>query len=146
VPKLFIQMREAVLANQCSDGKARASGYNHTYRDTCGIDLRNLSAYPTDEQIQVAAERAHEEAESLWALLGIAPSQTYSSVVTLPSIQSWFSDTINSIAVFLPRGWGDCSADNYESTESDTDEDEATQLQTTIDFAEKHCFDVRGEE
>ena len=34
VPKLFVKLRQAVLSSKVSDGKARASGYNHTYTDT----------------------------------------------------------------------------------------------------------------
>ena len=146
VPKLFIQLREAVLSNHCLDGKARASGYNHTYGDTRGINLQNLSAYPTDEQIDTAARRAHEEAESLWALLGIMPSQVYHTgsvtMPVLPSIQSWFPDT-------QPAG-PDMTGDNEsesDSWESDADEDdEATQLRKTIDLADDSFLDARMEE
>ncbi|KAF8877789.1 hypothetical protein BD779DRAFT_1789442 [Infundibulicybe gibba] len=45
VPKLFVRLREAALSSKFSDGKARASGYNHTYMDTRGIDIPALSTY-----------------------------------------------------------------------------------------------------
>jgi hypothetical protein len=151
VPKLFIQLPEAVLTKRCSDGKARASGYNHTYADTRGIDLQNLSTYPTDAQIGVAGERAHGEAESLWALLGIAPIQSSTSITALPSIQSWLPDT-HLFSISHPAGPSDWinsdDDDDSLSDESDAEkeEDDASQLQDAIDFAEKHRFDTRTEE
>lgn len=39
VPKLFLQLRQATLSYKFNDGKATASGYNHTYTDTRGINI-----------------------------------------------------------------------------------------------------------
>ena len=144
VPKLFIQLREAVLTKCCSDRKARASGYNHTYGDARDINLQNLSMYPTDAQFRVAAECAHEQTESLWALLGIAPIHSSASITTLPSIQSWLPD-MYPLSTLQPAGPSDWTEDDDESVTggSDTDDDETSQLQ---EFAEGHCFDTHTEE
>ena len=75
IPKLRLKMREAVLNARGSDPKARAAGYNHTYFDNTGVNVPILSSYPTDEDIQVIADQAAEEADSLIALLGLNPSQ-----------------------------------------------------------------------
>ena len=57
IPKLFIRLREAALfgPSHLSDGKERASGYTHNYRDTRDIDLNALSTFPSDHEIQEAA-------------------------------------------------------------------------------------------
>lgn len=100
VPKLFIKLRRAVLSSKFSDGKARASGYNHTYTDIRGIDLQALSTYPTNGDMNDAAVRAYGEAESLFALFGVTASDLYYEAAApprLPSIRSWFSKDVNNI-------------------------------------------------
>ncbi|KAF8228022.1 hypothetical protein L208DRAFT_1201782, partial [Tricholoma matsutake] len=69
--KLFIKIWEAMFSSCTSDGKVRASRYNHTYTDRCGINLTVLSVYPTNEGINKVAIRAYGEAKSLFALLGV---------------------------------------------------------------------------
>ena len=103
VPKLFIKLRQAVLSSKFSDGKARASGYNHTYTDTRGIDIQALSLYPTNDDMNEAAVRAYGEAESLFALFGVTASDLYyeAAVPRLPSIRSWFSDSEDIDALFV---------------------------------------------
>ncbi|KAF8804267.1 hypothetical protein BYT27DRAFT_7010987, partial [Phlegmacium glaucopus] len=71
VLKLFIKLQQAVLSSKFSDGKARASGYNHTYTDTRGIDIQALSTYPTNSDINDIAVCTYGEAESLFALPGV---------------------------------------------------------------------------
>ncbi|KAF8880856.1 hypothetical protein BD779DRAFT_1612653 [Infundibulicybe gibba] len=94
-------IREAALSSKFSDGKARASGYNHTYTDIRGIDIHALSTYPTNEDINEAAVRAHGEAESLFALLGVAASDLYDSrSVHLPSIRTWLKPQDDDIFNF----------------------------------------------
>jgi hypothetical protein len=93
ITKLFIRLRQAVFSSRETDGKARASGYNHTYTDMRGINISALSAYPTNEAMNDAATRAYGEAESLFALLGVSAMELQSpSATALPSINSWFQD------------------------------------------------------
>jgi len=96
VPKLFIKLREAIFSSKFSTGKATAMGYNHTYADTRGIDLVVLADYPSDQDIDEASGNAYEEANSLFALLGLSaeelPESSGSS--TIPLIDSWFRETL----------------------------------------------------
>ena len=100
VPKLFVKLRQAVLSSKFSDGKATASGYNHTYTDTRGIDIPALSTYPTDSDINDIAVLAYGEAESLFALLCVtAKDLFYESAAPprLPSIRTWLHDNIDEV-------------------------------------------------
>jgi hypothetical protein len=72
--KLRVKLRKAVLSAQSPDFKARANGYCHTYFDVKGIDPLLLATFPTDDDIQDAAQQAMEECESLIVLLGVNPS------------------------------------------------------------------------
>lgn len=97
IPKLRIKIHEAILHARISDPKARAAGYNHTYVDNTGINVAILSVYPSDQDIQVVAENAAQEADSLVALLGLTPSQLHrirerQPMATLPSITNWFQE------------------------------------------------------
>jgi hypothetical protein len=93
IPKLFIRMREALFSTHFSDGKARASGYNHTYTDNRGLDISALASYPTDSEIAEASARAYGEAESLFALLGVSAADLEAESSTLPSVRSWYYKT-----------------------------------------------------
>jgi hypothetical protein len=99
VPKLFVQIREAALfgPSHFSDGKERASGYTHNYRDTRDIDLNALSTFPLDNEIQEATVMANQQAENLWFLLGFFPSDESSSTTQLPSIKHGFPQKINHL-------------------------------------------------
>jgi hypothetical protein len=92
VPKLSIQLREFALFGHFSDGKERASGYTHGYGDTRKINLKALSTFPSDEQINDAARDAYQQAENLWSLLGVVPALLNDNVFRLPPIRSWFVD------------------------------------------------------
>ncbi|KAL6306598.1 hypothetical protein BKA93DRAFT_885233 [Sparassis latifolia] len=87
VPKLLVQLQESALKSRCSNasGKARAQGYNHTHTDSRGADLANLRTFPSDEDINAMAIIAHEEAQSLFALLGVFPETVSSSTHSTPS-------------------------------------------------------------
>lgn len=87
VPKLSIQLREHVMNSTHSTGKSRASGYNHTYADTRGIDLSVLACFPSDNEIAHAADVAYGEAQGLMALIGVMPAHL--SWVILPSVDTW---------------------------------------------------------
>ena len=95
-PKLYILLCESVFSDKFSNGTERASGYNHTYTDNQDIDFIALSTFPTDQEINQAAQQAYGEAENLFALLGISASQLQTAAAPhLPGIQSWFSDLEN---------------------------------------------------
>jgi hypothetical protein len=100
VPKLFVKLRQAVLSSKFSDGKARASGYNHTYADTRGMDIIALSTYPTNNDINNIAVRAYGEAESLFALLGVTASDLFyesAAPAHLPAIRTWLIEDIDEL-------------------------------------------------
>lgn len=75
VPKLRVKIRETVLNSHTGDPKARASGYNHTYVDSSGVDLELLTTFPSDVNILKIAKIAADEAVKLMALLGIDARQ-----------------------------------------------------------------------
>jgi hypothetical protein len=52
-----------------------------------------LSTYPTDGEIQQAADRAFEEAESLFALLSVSSADLGGSAPQLPGISAWYNVT-----------------------------------------------------
>lgn len=91
--KLRVRLYEAVLGGNSLDFKARADGYNHTgYLETKGIDTQILATFPTDDDIQVAAEQAMEECVSLVTLpLGLDPTMlrdTLARQTQLPEIDA----------------------------------------------------------
>jgi hypothetical protein len=130
LPKLFIKIREAMFSSRTSDGKARASVYNHTYTDRRGINLTALSVYPTDEAINEAAIRAYGEAESLFALLGVSPAELESPSTTLPGIRSWFQDLDNSLSD------SEAGLENDTDILCDEDDDDAADYQSLLDSLE----------
>ncbi|KAJ3546027.1 hypothetical protein NMY22_g2201 [Coprinellus aureogranulatus] len=70
-----VKLREAVLYARTANGKARASGYAHTYFDNTGIDLLVLATFPSDEEIRAIAKLAAHDADALLAPLGINQHQ-----------------------------------------------------------------------
>ena len=67
--------------------------YSHTHTDTRGIDLAALSTYPSNEEIEEAANQGYQEAHSLFAYLGATATQIYRpGITTLPEINAWFVD------------------------------------------------------
>lgn len=112
VPKLSIRLREAFFSSRTTDGKARASGYAHTHTNTWGIDLAALSTYPSNEEIEEAANQGYQEAHSLFAYLGATATQIYRpGIATLPGINAWF------------MGDGDYDEDEDEDPLAETDID-----------------------
>ena len=93
IPKVHIILHEVLFSVRINNGKVHTSGYSHTYTDSRGVDIKALSMYPTDEEIQRAADRAVEEAESLFALLGISSTDLGESASQLPSISAWYNVT-----------------------------------------------------
>ena len=74
VLKIFVRLRIFTQSTLVTIGKDTASGYAHTYSDCRGIDLTALSTFPTDEEINEAAQFAYEEAEDLLFILGVSPN------------------------------------------------------------------------
>ncbi|RDB19960.1 hypothetical protein Hypma_012735 [Hypsizygus marmoreus] len=152
-PKLYIQLREAVFSDKFSDGKARASGYNHTYTDNRGIDFTALSSFPTDEEIDQAARRAYGEAENLFALLGVSATELYdASTPHLPGIKSWFSDvnspplakeSTHDRAMFADE---QDEADEFMLEESDDDSEEMYDIQAALDHLEDVSMPTQRED
>jgi hypothetical protein len=128
ITKLRISLREAVLRSKTCSPKARASGYSHTYLNNKGINLVALATFPSDDDIQAVAEEAAEEAESLFALSGVVPSQLQGSdAVQLPSISTW----LDSDGIVEDDDIGmDTESDNEDS------DNEACELQDLLDQEE----------
>ena len=155
IPKLFIRLREHALFSHFSDGKERASGYNHTYTDNHGVNLVDLSVYPTDNEINDIAQIAYEEAENLWALLGAPPALFADSTVKLPSIHAWFSEASfgNHPKPSDDDGLEDEIDSDHDSCvgdwDSDDDEEEpsgAAQIQNALNYLEKVSLDNFAQE
>ena len=69
--RIHILVRAATIFSQGTDPKARAMGYSHSYLDPETAELISLAAFPTDEEIEITAGEAWEEAVALLDLLGI---------------------------------------------------------------------------
>lgn len=122
IPKLFIRLREFALFGHYSDGKERASGYTHNYQDTRGIDLNALSTFPSDTEMQEAADKAYQEAENIWFMLGFIPSDcSASGSGKLPSISSWFPTRNDKF--IPPVGHSDAPINGHDNIDSDYESD-----------------------
>ena len=132
VPKLFIKLREAIFSSTFTSGKAKAMGYNHTYADTRGIDLVILADYPSNEDIDEASGHAYEEANSLFALLGLSAEELHSGTSQLPSIDNWFQET-------LAEFQADDEDDEYSEVACEVDiESENEDWQSVMDATEAY--------
>ncbi|KAF7424768.1 hypothetical protein PC9H_010079 [Pleurotus ostreatus] len=99
IPKLGVKMREAVFTAKVTGANKTANGYCHTYFDSSGIDLLNLTIMPSNHDIEAAAREAAFEADTLIHLLGIRSSMLHGLPDShqprschLPTINSWFVD------------------------------------------------------
>ncbi|THG99770.1 hypothetical protein EW026_g2653 [Hermanssonia centrifuga] len=129
IPKLMVQLREVVLRAHHSNGKERAGGYTHTYTDHREADLGKLRIFPSDEEVHTSAEAAHEEALSLFTLLGVPPtSLSFSS----PSNSAWFVNNTSAYGV-IDSDWRDGDSDSESEFDEDGDcGDEAAHLDNLI--------------
>lgn len=150
IPKLFIRLREHALFSKFSDGKERASGYNHTYTDNRGVNLVNLSIYPSDSEIRDAAKVAYEEAENLWALLGAHPALFADATARLPSIRAWFAEPLISTVSEDDTTREDVDSDYESCIGDDEDDDEgpsdSAQIQDALNSLEKVTLKSFAEE
>jgi hypothetical protein len=146
-PKLYILLREAVFSDKFSNGNARASGYNHTYTDNRGIDFTALSTFPTNEEIDQAAQQAYGEAENLFALLGVSASQLQTATsLRLPGIRNWFVDSTDAGLTKSPNP-ADLDA-NPEADEDmflfeESDDEEPLGIQEILDDLEHVAAPIR---
>lgn len=69
--RLHVLVHAAAVFSRGTDPKARAMGYSHSYLDPETAELKSLAIFPTDEEIEVIAGEAWEEAIALLDLLGI---------------------------------------------------------------------------
>jgi hypothetical protein len=125
IPKLRVSLRQAILRSSVQDSKTRASGYHHSYFDTTGLDLIQLSAFPSDESIQSAAARAYEEAVSLIRLLGIETAILKQVNAISARLPSWYTPAFSHAI--------DESDEEDDSSDTDDDETEANILQQLLD-------------
>ncbi|KAF9022435.1 hypothetical protein BDZ89DRAFT_1018917 [Hymenopellis radicata] len=134
LPKMFIRMREALFSGKYSDSKLRASGYHHLYMDVRDIDLSALADYPTNVDINRVSKHAYQEAENLFALLGVTISQlNQESSVTLPSIRSWLD---KDGAYWAAMNMADNDTESIFDNDSDEEDDEFD-IQMGLDELEK---------
>ena len=137
IPKLLIRIREHVLNAASPTGKARASGYNHTHADCDGIDISLLSIFPSDEEINLFAIQAFEEAQNLLATTGIIPSTARSHNV-LPDISTWFSNSGRKASddeADTLEGNGDLNDDGHTS-----DGEEQEDVSKLLDCVEHEAY------
>lgn len=123
VPKLCFSVQRAIVHAKGADAHLRANGYNHTYVDASGADLRVLSVFPDDAQIVEISKVARGEADSLMELLGLqlrvlnhlrgfkAPNQ-----VELPGVET----LVAAARAGHPES-ADLSDDEHFDSESDSD-------------------------
>ncbi|KAJ3780264.1 hypothetical protein GGU10DRAFT_279690 [Lentinula aff. detonsa] len=122
MPKIKLMLRNAILSGeQGKNGRARASGYNHSYLDRHGIDIAALSVFPSDVEINEASKMAYEDAVSLFSLLGIAPEELEGSS-SLPSISSWFA----------PCPQDSTTSHAFEDDEPDADESDEPNVDNAV--------------
>ncbi len=148
VPRLEIMLRSIVRFLHMTDPKARAAGYAHTYFNPEGVDYAKLSIFPSDIEIQQAARDAWEEAESMFALVGIVPSDFLAAPAPktsdsrLPSISSWFSHDDDSQG--YQRRPDDSESEISSDEEDENDDDVPAELQHTIDV-NADCWNIQND-
>ncbi|KAI0309338.1 hypothetical protein OF83DRAFT_1179744 [Amylostereum chailletii] len=135
VPRLHASIRATVFLEKTTSANARASGYAHTYFDAHGIDLNVLSTFPTDEEIFGASRDAWKEAEHLFSILGVSPTDFLGPSEPdhgLPSIGSWYVPTESNQA----SGHAADTNSEDESLYEDEEElsDDAEELQRIVDY------------
>jgi len=69
--RIHVLVHAAAIFSRGTDPKARAMGYSNSYLDPETAELKSLAVFPTDEEIEIAAAEAWEEAIALFDLLGI---------------------------------------------------------------------------
>ena len=70
--RLHTLLRASLALSRGTDPKARANGYSHAYLDPETAQIESLAIFPSDEEIEITAGQAWEEAVGLLSLVGIA--------------------------------------------------------------------------
>ncbi|KZT40302.1 hypothetical protein SISSUDRAFT_1127329 [Sistotremastrum suecicum HHB10207 ss-3] len=135
MPKLRALMLATARSHLAPKGTEKATGYSHTYFDVKGMNLANLSIFPSNSEISDAMMNAYDEASSLFALLGVsAASLSQPNEVRLPTISSWFVETSPGNDEDFGIGLEDLSDDEIEC---------ATKLQELIDLEDSSTAPFR---
>ncbi|KAF8239076.1 hypothetical protein L208DRAFT_1374952 [Tricholoma matsutake] len=125
-------------------------GFNYSHE----INLKALSTFPLDEQINNAARDAYEQAENLWSLLKVLPASLTDNVFRLPSIWSWFVD----VNVDACSGEEEVNSDYEDGVDDDCgvppEESDGAKIQKALDelegvalgsFAEEERLDCNSQ-
>ncbi|KAI0054688.1 hypothetical protein BV25DRAFT_1816702, partial [Artomyces pyxidatus] len=145
VPKLHIRLREHLFLSELSDGKERASGYNHTYTDTRGLDIVALATYPSDTDIRSATDVAFSGAQNLWAALGVEVNglgSAHTGLARMPSIRTWYDEPQDSDDEDMESAHEEEDEDELDSEE----EPDMLQIEHAIAKAEAQSMDTRTED
>ena len=93
VPKLKVPIHEAVLHGQSLDVKATVSGYCHTNFDTKGVNIMELSRFPSNIAVKCAASDAYGEVGLMVLIFPNHINQHQGTDTTfLPPISTWLND------------------------------------------------------
>ena len=79
-----------------------------------------LATYPTDNEIQRAANVAYEEAHRLWETLGVDNIRSYDPLIhRLPSVRSWFNIPFSTVVEggAVDEGGEDTDSDGVSDVE-----------------------------
>ncbi|KAF9779588.1 hypothetical protein BJ322DRAFT_1167867 [Thelephora terrestris] len=69
--RLQTLLRASLALARGTDPKSRANGYSHAYLDPETARVESLAVFPNDEEIEIMAGQAWDEAASLLSLVGI---------------------------------------------------------------------------
>ncbi|RXW12056.1 hypothetical protein EST38_g13798 [Candolleomyces aberdarensis] len=117
IPKLRVRLMAACKEKQSrADFQWTASGYSHFYLDSDGVDIAMLLLFLQDDEIFSAIKSRHEEARTLWSLLGYFPNLQNESV---PTSQS------------QPTNIHPLHVNNHEDNIESDDEEESTSMDDT---------------
>jgi hypothetical protein len=113
VPKLRVRLMAACREKQTrADFQRTASGYSHFYLDSDGVDIAALLRFPHDDEIFSAVKGGHEEARTLWALLGY-----------FPNLQNEYAPTSESPPINISPSQAKNCQDGMESDDEEEFED-----------------------
>lgn len=141
IPRAHWYIRHTMHLNKITkaDAKERAAGYAHTWTDTDGISLSNLSAYPDVEHICKLAAQGYEEASDLWHQLGVF-ADALKPCKPLKTPRGSNKGGNVTASMFIDAAEPD--SDDSDSTASDSDDSDSSDL----DSGDSHAEHADGEE
>lgn len=77
--RLHTLLRASLALSRGTDPKAQANGYSHSYLDPETAQVKSLAVFPSDEEIEIVAGQAWDEAVGLLSLIGIQSDDINSS-------------------------------------------------------------------